>query len=220
MFNQLDRSGPATGPERSASFLGEFYVAENNNGVGEQQGAPSPFDPKRLRLTQAKIQVRKQLLQVPVRKPSKEWWVRVHPSEEYRVCTLVLELKESREIYLVDPAIADAVAAEPCCGPRLLTCAITRQGVLFLWPLRIPDDSGKLDSWGRSELESSEMAVDRWVRVAANSARGAYDPTLAGSDPPPEWPELTFERILQTSFKNYHINDLVHPVLRQLWGGV
>ena len=66
---------------------------------------PDPFDPARLRLTQdfaADLGVKKTLLTVPVRKPTKEWWVRTHPDSDYRVQTLVLELKEDQEIYLID----------------------------------------------------------------------------------------------------------------------
>src|SRR5262245_52740204 len=66
--------------------------------------APDPFDPASLRLSQdyaANIGVKKALLSVPVRKPDKSWFVRVHPSKDYRLPTPVIELKEDRETYLV-----------------------------------------------------------------------------------------------------------------------
>lgn len=64
-----------------------------------------PFDPDRLRLSQdfaSAVGVRKLLTTVPVRKPSNEWWVRTHTDPAYRLPTAVLELKEDREIYLVN----------------------------------------------------------------------------------------------------------------------
>ena len=73
-------------------------------GNSRDSEAPDPFDPARLRLSQdtaSEIGVKKQLVAVPVKKPSKERWVRVHPSEEYRIQTAVLELKDEREVYLV-----------------------------------------------------------------------------------------------------------------------
>ncbi len=45
---------------------------------------------------------------VPVRKPGKAWWVRVHPDPAYSLSTAVVELKEDRETYLVAPAAAMA----------------------------------------------------------------------------------------------------------------
>jgi hypothetical protein len=62
----------------------------------QEKQAPDPFDPARLRLSQdfsAAIGVKKLLTTVPVRKPSKEWFVRCHPDPAYRIETFVIELK-------------------------------------------------------------------------------------------------------------------------------
>ena len=68
--------------------------------------APDPFDPASLRLSQemnAGFGAKKLLTTVPVRKPSKEWFVRCHPDEAYSLETNVIELKEEGETYLVAP---------------------------------------------------------------------------------------------------------------------
>ena len=67
---------------------------------------PDPFDVDSLRLSQdfTASFVKKALLTVPVRKPSREWFIRTHPEDEYRLTTAVIELKEDREVYLVSPA--------------------------------------------------------------------------------------------------------------------
>src|ERR1700722_14531154 len=70
--------------------------------------APDPFDPARLRLSQSfvsSLRVKKALVTVPLRKPDKSWFVRVHPSEDYMLQTAVVELKEDRETYLVAPLL-------------------------------------------------------------------------------------------------------------------
>jgi hypothetical protein len=62
------------------------------------------FDPARLRLSQnfsESVGVKKALLTVPVRKPGRQDFVRVHPDEDYRLETAVVELKDERETYLV-----------------------------------------------------------------------------------------------------------------------
>lgn len=184
--------------------------------------AADPFDPASLRLSQdfaASVGVKRALLTVPVRKPAKEWFVQVHPEESYRVQTAVLELKEDRETYLVAPALWPELATEPTFGPRALFTAQNRQGVLFVWPVRLPGPDGKIDDWNRSALEAATMAVGRWVRVAANMALGAYNVDEAlGEIPPPKWPETSFRDLLAVAFKGRLIDSLDHPVLRKLRG--
>jgi hypothetical protein len=64
-----------------------------------------PFDPAALRLDQsfAGAGVKKLLTTVPVRKPGRQDFVRVHPGEDYRLTTAIVELKEEREFYLITP---------------------------------------------------------------------------------------------------------------------
>jgi hypothetical protein len=192
----------------------------DNKGTSDPPAALRPFDPARLRLTQETASVKRLLTTIPVRKPAKEWWVQVHSSEDYRLHTLVLELKEDREIYLVDPTLWDALAAEPCCDGRLLVTATNRQGTLFLWPIRLPGADGKIDEWNRSALEAVERAGSHWIRIAANMNLGAYDllSAEAANLAPAQWPSLSFEEILRTAFKDRHIDALDHPVLRKLRG--
>lgn len=188
-----------------------------------QNAAPNPFDPARLRLPQdfgATLGVKKALLTIPVRKPSKEWFIQVHPDEAYRVQTAVLELKEDRETYLVDPKLWPELATrESTFGPRLIATAINRQGVVFLWPIRLPGSDGKLDEWNMSALEAVQLATGKWVRVAANMSLGAYDVFEATAKlPEPEWPTVAFAKLLKVAFKNRYIDSLDHPVLLRLRG--
>jgi hypothetical protein len=183
-----------------------------------------PFNPAALRLPQdfvAQLGVKKALLAVPVRKPDKAWFVRVHPAEEYRLQTFVVELKEERETYLVAPALWNELAGESTFSPRVLFTAVNRQGVLFLWPVRLPGADGKLDDWSRTALEAAQLAENHWVRVQANMSLGAYDVfTATGSLPEPTWPEQPFSDLLKVAFKGKMIEAPDHPVLKKLRGEV
>ena len=174
-----------------------------------------PFDPSRLRLSQnfaEMVGVKKALLTVPVRKPNRQDFIRVHASPDYRLETAVLELKDERESYLVDPALYSELPGE--IAPKVLFTVINRQGVLMLWPIRLPGEDGRHDEWNRSALEAAQMAQSRWVRVAANLYLGAYEVYEAVADlPEPEWPEVSFQEILMIAFKARFITDLPsrHP---------
>ncbi|MCZ7646231.1 MAG: hypothetical protein M5U26_13270 [Planctomycetota bacterium] len=184
----------------------------------------NPFDPRRLRLSQdfaAGLGVKKALVTVPIRKPPREWWVQVHPQEDYRLQTGLLELKEDREIYLVEPDLWPELATEATFGPRALFTALNRQGVLFLWPLRLPGPDGRIDEWSRSALEAATMASGRWVRVVSNMSLGAYEVfTTEAAIPAPEWPVVPFDQILKTAFRDRFIDSFDHPVLKRLRGEV
>jgi hypothetical protein len=184
--------------------------------------APDPFDPQALRLSQdfgASIGVKKALVAVPVRKPANSWWVRVHPGEDYRDSFGVIELKEDRETYLVAPALHHPLDGEATFSGRALFTTINRQGVLFLWPIRLPRSDGRSDEWSRTALDAAHKAMKGWVRIAANMSVGAYDVFEATAPiAEPDWPEYSFRDLLRVAFKDRFIDTWGHPVLRRLRG--
>ena len=50
---------------------------------------------------------KKLLTTVPVRRPNKQDYIRVHPAEEYRMPVALIEFKEDSEIFMVTPSMAD-----------------------------------------------------------------------------------------------------------------
>jgi hypothetical protein len=102
---------------------------------------------------------------------------------------------------------------------KIIFPAITRQGVLFLWPVRLPDESGKLDNWNRSALEAAQLAMAGWVRVSSNLPLGGYDVIRPKADfPDPVWPDLDLQQMLAIAFKHFFIDSLEHPRLRAIRG--
>lgn len=184
--------------------------------------APDPFDPASLRLSgdaMPGLGIRKALLTLPVRKPDKAWWVRVHGDPDYRLETNVIELKEDRETYLVAPALWPQLATESTFSPRAFVIAVNRQGVHFLWPIKLPGADGRLDEWSRSALEAVDRATKGWVRVQANLSLGAYEVwETTASIPEPEWPTTQLKDMLRVAFRDRYIDTLNHPVLLRLRG--
>jgi hypothetical protein len=129
----------------------------------------------------------------------------------------VLELKDERETYLIDPELWHELPGEII--PKVLFTTISRQGVPILWPIRLPGEDGRIDAWNRSALEAAKIAKTRWIRVASNRYAGAYDVFEAtGNIPEPEWPNATFQEIIEIAFRDHFINDMAHPVIRKLRG--
>jgi hypothetical protein len=202
-------------------------VSVNGPVPPETQGDPSgpdPFDPAYLTLSQdfaTATGARKLVTTIPVRKPSKESFVRTHPDEAYRLRTYVLELKEAGELYLVAPTLWEALKAEPTVSPRLLVTTVNRDGTLFVWPIRLPGPDGRIDDWNRSALEAADMARSRWIRVAANMDLRANEITESSAiTADPAWPDLSFREILRIAFRDKMISSWDHPVLRRLRGEI
>ena len=171
-----------------------------------------------LRLSQDYTQaagVEKLLTTVPVRKPNKTEFVRVHP--EMHFDTMLLNLKEDRESYLVSPSLLADVSG--LAVPVSLKLAINRASVLFLWPLRLPGEDGRSNIWHESASEAAGLAVTRWVSMRANMALGAYD-IYQGAETlsEPQWPDKPLEDILNVAFRGHFIGEPEHPVILRLQG--
>jgi hypothetical protein len=181
-----------------------------------------PFDPTRLRLSQRfgeNQDVRRVLVSLPVRKPGRQDFFRSHPDIEMWLETVVLELKEDRLTYLVDPALAPYLPGEAI--PKILIPAMTMHNAMFLWPVKLEDERGRLDEWNAVALEAAERARSKWIRLIANMGAGTYDVLeAAGVFPEPEWPELSLKRLLALAFKDRFIDSMDHPVLKRLRGEI
>ena len=74
-----------------------------------QEANDDLFDPEKLRVRGDHLNgvtVQKLLTTVPVKRPGKQSFIRVHPDEAYRLDTVLLELKDEDEVYLLAPQLA------------------------------------------------------------------------------------------------------------------
>jgi hypothetical protein len=180
-----------------------------------------PFDPAALRLDQSyadTVGVKKLLTTVPVRKPNKQDFVRVHPDPSYRLTpAAIIEVKDDREVYLVTPNLAPGLVGE--FSTVTLFTTINRQGTLHLWPVKLPASDGRQNEWHRSAAEAAERAMKKWVRVTASMSLGAYEIFEASGDlPEPVWPDFSFQEILRIAFRERIVDRADHPLVQRLQG--
>ena len=209
--------------ELHAAPVGDTPSAFLLNGVPPLEEGPDPFDPEALRLPQdftVALGVQTVLTHVPVRKPAKEWFIRVHPDPAYQLQTAVIELKEEQEVYLVRPELWPYLVSESTFTYKKFFTAMNRQGVLFLWALRLPSTEGRRDNWSTSALEAAHLAMSRWVRVQADVTLGAYRVQTSEHAVEPTWPSESLGELLRIAFRDRYIDALEHTILRQLRGEV
>jgi hypothetical protein len=182
----------------------------------------NPFDLASLRLDQSYTDgsaVKKVFSTIPVGKPPRHNFIRVHPGEDYRLVPAgIVELKDERETYLVTQTMMGELATEVALVSLYTT--INRQGVIRLWPVRLPDPNSRVCAWHTSAQDAAGRAMTRWVRVAANMSLGANDIFEAPETvPEPEWPDLAFAEMVKIAFGGGFIVDRIdHPLIKKLRG--
>jgi hypothetical protein len=191
--------------------------------MSKKTDVTTDFDLDSLRLKQdfsETLGIQRVLSHVPVRKPNKTNFIRVHSGEDYRMDVGIVEMKEERETFLVTPAMMSEPGIYELVVPARLVTYITRQGVLALWPLKLEKD-GKLNPWHESALEAAQLAEKQWVSVRADMSLGAYQIFLATAElPEPEWPEHTFSELVRLGFKGLIVDAPDHPLIQQLTGAI
>lgn len=197
---------------------------ENRKEGGGQAQPPNPFDPGQLRLSHffgEELVIKKRVVHIPVMKPNKGVFFRVHPDDEYRLDTFLLDVESDKKIYLVNRSLWQGLQAEPLFKPRKLVTCVTNSEAPFLWALKMPSGNAGSNSWTESALEIARIAENEWVRLDSNSSAGMYQSRVAdGYNKEPVWPELTFREILEIAFRTALIDSEDHPVLRRLRGEI
>jgi len=218
---------PAQNAKRPGSRPSRFKASQRGltmkEEIPQQNGeVQSDFDLEALRMNQnfgAMTGVKRAILSVPVRKPNKQWFIRVRLGEEWRFQAALLMFKEENESYLIDPSLVADLGTEVT--PTILLTCMNRQDVIFIWPIRLPGPDGRIDNYNRTALEAAAMAQDHWIRVVANIPLGAYEVHKAVANwDDPRWLDISFQKLMEIAFRDKIIRDFSHPALKRLRGEV
>jgi hypothetical protein len=224
----VGNDGVGNGNVGANGGAGTTPVGANGNAGNGNAGGAAPAlvdafsDLSKLRMDQSYadiVGVKKVLMTVPVRKPSAQERVRVHP--EFRLPGApIIELKDDRESFLVTPAVAAQLSPGDF-ALKDLFLTLSRQNVLFVWPVPVPTEGGgRGNAWHTSAREAAILATTKWIRLSSNMALRAYDVTESSpliKIPEPEWPtDKTFADILRIAFKDRLIETVDHPVIQRL----
>lgn len=154
---------------------------------------------------------------IPVRKPNKQEFIRTHSNAEYWFGIGIIEDEELGDIYAVNNVMQQALISE--WRAVILVPTMSRQGTLFLWPIKIPGEDGRTNTWNTSSMQAAILAKDKWARVMSNMSLKAYE-TYVSSTPLPEpvWPDLTIEDMIDVAFEGKIITSVEHPFVQKLQG--
>jgi hypothetical protein len=162
---------------------------------------PDPYEPQTLITNaMADVNVEAVLTAVPVRKPKRTEFVRVHPSADYMVpCMLLMERDtgSDTETYLVTPPVQHLVSEE-LRQVRMYT-AITKRGTVFLWPIKLPgDNNDRIRRISDTAIQCAEQAKTLWVKVCWDRDLGGYGMQRAKGDlGEPQWPDKSMRDLIE-----------------------
>lgn len=171
-----------------------------------------------LRLVQDfdELPVEQVLMHVPIGKPAKSSFFRVHPDTDYTFDTVILESKQTNETYLITPAISQLIPG--LTRAVRLHLAVDRQGNPRLIPLPLPGADGRSNPWHLSLQNILQLGMQHWIRIQANMTAGSYDAFKAPLQDAPNWPSKTMSELIEIAARGKIIENENHPVIRELLG--
>lgn len=210
-------------PNQLSIFNQEQLATENkvkslNN--PSATSVPDPFDPSRFRLNPSTqiVCTTKVLTTVRVDKPGIADFVRTSTKSDHWLPVAILDLKDGEGTYLLTPEIHAALSTEPTVRVVTLVLYVGKNGVVGLWPLTIPNENARQNSWHVSAFQAATFAKDTWIRVRSNMDTKSYETIIAEFYDLPTWPKETMQQLLGIAFRNRVIDSLDHPILRRLRG--
>jgi hypothetical protein len=154
-----------------------------------------------------------QMVSLPVTKPNKTQFFRIHPTLHADVSIVKIEGMSGTEVYAVVPGLVKALDNVQL---NTLFFGVQRDGSHFLWPVNATSPDG----WSRSARQIAVAAIQHWCRLAPNRATSSYMNRMAlNCQDTPDWPEeKTFTDLLVLAFGDGHIIDSMdHPVVKEMW---
>jgi len=154
-----------------------------------------------------------ELVSLPVRKPNKGQFFRIHPTLHADVNLFKIESSSGTETYAVYPDMVGMLD-----GIQLYTLflGIHRDGSCFLWPISATSSDG----WSRSGRQIAIAAMEKWVRLVADRSANTYMKRVANNfNDDAQFPaNKTFEELLSLAFGDGRIIDTAdHHIVKEHW---
>jgi hypothetical protein len=173
-----------------------------------------------LRVTQNDpLQVERLILNVPVRKPPRDEFIRVHPSLDYRLQTTLAKDPDTGEQFLVLPKARGALADLGDFKTVDLRLYVNRRADPAFWPLPVQNPNTNPNHWTETARQGAVAAETRWVRIVPDMASRCYKLLAATGDlDDPQWPTDSLNTLLEKAFRDRLIESDDHPLVRRLLG--
>jgi len=171
----------------------------------------------RAKPTDTDILVKKEVTNIPVKKPNGQQFFRIHPELEFTADCIKWK-EENDRLYLLHPSMI-AILQEQSLKFTLHVGMYLSSKAIFLFPVQLAKANEKWNSWHEAQAESVDKAKKQWIRMEPSREQGGYILHKAqGELDEPEWPEKTIDEYIAIAFKSHIITDEKHSIVKQLRG--
>ena len=150
---------------------------------------------------------------IEICKPYWEYYFRINGDNAYYAELPVLELRSGLWRVLPEYRLAHNKIRY-----QIFRLGIYHNGVPFIWPLKTG-----INTWNISAAKISQIAVDQWIKMDSDKAAFQYVHHPPPEDmviPDPQWPKITFDRLLDMAFQERTVDSFNHPALRGARGEI
>jgi len=189
-------------------------MAEREKEERYLEPVPDPFDLDNLIVEPDYAPVgEREISRIKVKRPGDQTWFRTHP--EYEICIMLFEYINDEKIYVVTAPMQPYF--QGLGRKHLVYPYISSNGVLALWPVKLPNDSGELHSYPESAHDCARKARKQWIRIESDRHASQYVPVpLKRQKDDLKWPEFSESKWLKLGFKDQLIDSLDHPIVQEL----
>lgn len=154
---------------------------------------------------------------VVIRRPRKTEFIRTQLSPGCLGPFPLVVDRDNERFYAVDRSMWQLLAGHLV--NMALIPSTTDMGRIFLWPVRLPDAEGRLDSWNESAMHLARLAEERWLRLDRDRDGNEYVPVFPERDlPDPDWSDIVFDHLLGLAENGRDVRSEDDPIVRRLLG--
>jgi len=163
------------------------------------------------------IVIKKEVTNIPVKKPNGQQFFRIHPDLEFTADCIKWK-EDNDRLYLLHPSMVPILQEQSLKFILHVGMYLTSK-TIFLFPVQQPKPNEKWNTWHEGQAESVSKAKTQWIRMEPSREQGGYILHKAqGMLDDPDWPDKTMEEYLTIAFKSTNIIDETHPIVKQLRG--
>jgi hypothetical protein len=221
MSSKIETSPPVSTGGSQIDFTNLAVASPLKHAFAEGGGIFADLNKLRLSYGEVSVGTKELVVKIPVRKPTRQEWIRTRLDEKMTLVTNIYEDKDTRETHFIAPNMVGAMQALGEATPAKLVPAVTRQGVALLIPAKLPTEGTSMTVWHDTIHAAIERAETSWVRISADMALGGYRIFEAmGNLGEPKFPEMSLNEMLEIGFKGRIIDSEDHPIFKKLVGRV
>jgi hypothetical protein len=176
------------------------------------------------RISPQSVAERKILINLQVRNPKANEFIRVNPDLTLRYETMLAEDrgKGRGAAYLVKQDLQ--VVLYRYLSPKILVPTVNSVGDEFVWAVNDRrDHRGDLTDWAATAQSAVLIAQTRWIKVLSDMPNGQYEAkepvdVEAFQEDEPVFTLTDLPTIISLAFKNHTITSLDHPWAKEMLG--